>query len=58
MAIEGGWAGSAVEDLTGGVTTMLLGNCVLRKDKLWREMLGLDETHSEFVFALSASVTL
>lgn len=34
---------------------MMLGNCVLRKQKLWQEMIGVDEVNSEFVFALSAT---
>ncbi|RSL81992.1 hypothetical protein CEP52_017069 [Fusarium oligoseptatum] len=37
-ALDGGWAGTAVEDLTGGVTTVLAGDRVLRKERLWREM--------------------
>lgn len=44
-----------MEDLTGGVTTVMLGNCILRKDKLWREMVGVDQASNDFVFALSAS---
>ncbi|KPM36322.1 hypothetical protein AK830_g10250 [Neonectria ditissima] len=39
-ALDGGWAGTAVEDLTGGVTTVVAGNRVLRKERLWREMVG------------------
>jgi hypothetical protein len=34
---------------------MILANCVLRKDRLWREMLGVEEERNEFVFALSAT---
>ncbi|KAF4977565.1 hypothetical protein FZEAL_5936 [Fusarium zealandicum] len=55
QALDGGWAGTAVEDLTGGVTTVVAGNRVLRKDRLWREMLGSDCEDGEFVFGLSAS---
>ncbi|CAH0057488.1 unnamed protein product [Clonostachys solani] len=54
-AIEGGWSGSAVEDLTGGVTSMILSNRVLRKEKLWRELVEVDGENGEFVFGLSAS---
>ncbi|KAI8682544.1 Calpain catalytic domain-containing protein [Fusarium sp. Ph1] len=50
-ALDGGWAGTAVEDLTGGVTTVLAGDRVLRKERLWREMVGLGE--GDFVFNLS-----
>ncbi|KAI5458137.1 hypothetical protein BGZ63DRAFT_407440 [Mariannaea sp. PMI_226] len=55
-AIDGGWAGNAVEDLTGGVTTVVAGNRVLRKERLWREMVTSDGEDSEFVFGLSASM--
>jgi hypothetical protein len=50
-AISGGWSGEAVEDMTGGVTSTIPTNRVLRKDRLWREMTN---TEDEFVFALSA----
>ncbi|KAF9771918.1 hypothetical protein IL306_010387 [Fusarium sp. DS 682] len=53
-ALDGGWAGTAVEDLTGGVNTVVAGNRVLRKERLWREMLGSDGEDGEFVFGLSA----
>ncbi|KAM0264054.1 hypothetical protein ACHAPA_008426 [Fusarium lateritium] len=54
QALDGGWAGTAVEDLTGGVNTVVAGNRVLRKERLWREMLGSDGEDGEFVFGLSA----
>ncbi|KAL6920406.1 hypothetical protein ACHAPO_000734 [Fusarium lateritium] len=54
QSMEGGWAGTAVEDLTGGVATVVAGNRVLRKERLWREMLGSDGEDGEFVFGLSA----
>lgn len=54
QAIDGGWAGDAVEDLTGGVTTLIHADRVLRKDRLWREMLGVDNESGEFVFGVSA----
>ncbi|KAK0674419.1 putative calpain [Cercophora samala] len=50
-AISGGWSGEAVEDMTGGVTTTVAANRVLKKDKLWKELVNAD---GEFVFALSA----
>jgi len=50
-AISGGWSGEAVEDMTGGVTTTVCTNRVLKKDKLWKELAFAD---GEFVFALSA----
>ena len=49
-AIDGGWSGEAVEDLTGGVTSTIVTNRVLDKDRLWREMIN----KNDFVFALSA----
>ncbi|RSL99955.1 hypothetical protein CDV31_011986 [Fusarium ambrosium] len=54
QALEGGLSCHAVEDLTGGVATMMLANSVLRKDRLWREMLVSDTEDAEFVFSLSA----
>ncbi|KAL1871867.1 hypothetical protein VTK73DRAFT_1835 [Phialemonium thermophilum] len=50
-AISGGWSGEGVEDMTGGVTTTIATNRVLKKDKLWRELVNSD---GDFVFALSA----
>ena len=50
-AISGGWSGEAVEDMTGGVTTTVAANRVLKKDRLWKELVNSD---NEFVFALSA----
>jgi len=50
-AISGGYPGEAVEDMTGGVSTTVASNRVLRKDKLWKELVNAD---GEFVFALSA----
>ncbi|KAM0812698.1 hypothetical protein AB5N19_12689 [Seiridium cardinale] len=50
-AISGGSPGDAVEDMTGGVTTTLESNRVLRKDKLWKELVS---SEGEYVFALAA----
>jgi hypothetical protein len=49
-AISGGNSGEGVEDLTGGVNTVIKTNRVLRKDKLWRELANTD---GDFVFSLS-----
>ena len=54
-SIHGGWAGAGVEDLTGGVTTTLHGPSILRKDRLWRELLVSDKEGGEFVFSLSSA---
>lgn len=50
-AISGGIPGEAVEDLTGGVTTKVLTNRILDKDRLWNE---LKETGKEFVFSAAS----
>jgi hypothetical protein len=50
-AISGGYPGEGVEDMTGGVSTTVASNRVLRRDKLWRELVNAE---GEFVFSLSA----
>ncbi|KAK3344849.1 hypothetical protein B0H65DRAFT_508665 [Neurospora tetraspora] len=50
-AISGGWPGEGVEDMTGGVSAMLQSNRVLRKDKLWKELVN---SNGDFVFSCSA----
>ncbi|USP75545.1 hypothetical protein yc1106_02819 [Curvularia clavata] len=50
-AISGGFSGEAVEDLTGGVTTKILTNRVLSKEKLWKELLQVGK---EFLFSASS----
>jgi hypothetical protein len=50
-AIDFGHVGEGVEDMTGGVTTTIATNRVLRKDRLWRELSSSD---GQFVFGLSA----
>jgi len=50
-AIQGGDSGEAVEDLTGGVTTMLFTNKILSKERLWQELLNVNK---EFIFAASS----
>ncbi|KAL4749963.1 hypothetical protein BDW72DRAFT_194320 [Aspergillus terricola var. indicus] len=47
-AIEGGFVGEAVEDLTGGVTSDLLTSNILDKDKFWNEELM--QVNREFLF--------
>ncbi|KXJ89257.1 hypothetical protein Micbo1qcDRAFT_165318 [Microdochium bolleyi] len=54
-AISGGWSGEAVEDMTGGVTTTVASNRVLRKDALWKELQSSGD--GDFVFAVSAMGT-
>jgi hypothetical protein len=50
-AISGGIAGEGVEDLTGGVTTKVLTNRILSKERLWKELL---EVNKHFLFAASS----
>jgi hypothetical protein len=50
-AIAGGSPGEAVEDMTGGVTTTIMTNKILNKQKLWKELLN---ENKEFVFAASS----
>jgi hypothetical protein len=50
-AIAGGNPGEAVEDMTGGVTTTLMTNKILSKQKLWKELVN---ENKEFVFAASS----
>jgi hypothetical protein len=53
-SIYGGYPGEAVEDMTGGVSTTIASNRVLRKDKLWKELVNAD---GEFVFSMVAFQT-
>lgn len=43
QAIEGGFAGEGVEDLTGGIATYIASEDVLDKDKLWSELLQVND---------------
>ena len=48
-AIEGGWTGEAIEDLTGGVTTELFATDILDKEQFWRdEILNVND---KFLFS-------
>ena len=51
QAIEGGITGEGIEDLTGGVSTVLYPEHVLDKDKLWEEIL---ECNNSFLFGCSS----
>jgi hypothetical protein len=50
-AISGGWSGEAVEDLTGGVTTKILTDRILSKERLWKELL---QVNNQFLFSASS----
>ncbi|KAJ5129614.1 uncharacterized protein N7515_005653 [Penicillium bovifimosum] len=47
-AIEGGFVGEAIEDLTGGVTSEVLSSNILDKDRFWKEELM--KVNTEFLF--------
>ncbi|KAF3388884.1 Calpain-type cysteine protease ADL1 [Penicillium rolfsii] len=47
-AIEGGFVGEAIEDLTGGVTSEILSSNILDKDRFWSEELM--KVNEEFLF--------
>lgn len=44
----------AIEDLTGGVTTVVASNSILYKQRLWSELLSSGVDGRDFVFALSS----
>ena len=50
-AIQGGDSGEAVEDMTGGVSVTIYTNRILSKEKLWRELLNVNQ---EFIFVASS----
>lgn len=47
-AIEGGFVGEGIEDLTGGVTSEVLSSNILDKDRFWTEELM--KVNEEFLF--------
>lgn len=47
-AIEGGFVGEGIEDLTGGVTSEILSSNILDKDRFWNEELM--KVNEEFLF--------
>lgn len=47
----GGISGEGVEDLTGGVNTVVMTNRILSKERLWKELL---EVNKQFLFAASS----
>lgn len=60
-ALSGGWCSEGMEDLTGGVSTTVVANRVLDKERLWKELAGgsgtanneRSEGMNDFVFGLS-----
>ncbi|KAI1494177.1 hypothetical protein F5X96DRAFT_676631 [Biscogniauxia mediterranea] len=53
-AIEGGFTGEGIEDLTGGVTTELYSTDILDKEHFWREELM--KVNDEFLFGCSTGM--
>lgn len=43
QALDYGWAGTAVEDLTGGITTVIQSDRVLSEERLWYDMVSQKE---------------
>ena len=43
-----------MEDLTGGITTIIASSSILHKERLWRELLSSGTQSGEFVFGLSS----
>lgn len=52
-AIEGGFTGEGIEDLTGGVTTELFTTDILDKERFWQELMRVNE---EFLFGCSTGL--
>jgi len=53
-AIEGGFVGEAIEDLTGGVTSEVLSSNILDKDRFWTE--DLMKVNEEFLFGCGTGI--
>ncbi|PVH99308.1 cysteine proteinase [Periconia macrospinosa] len=51
-SIETGFSGEGVEDITGGVNTAIMTHSVLNKDKLWEELLNVNQ---DFLFSATSN---
>ncbi|RFN51410.1 hypothetical protein FIE12Z_4321 [Fusarium flagelliforme] len=54
QALDGGWTGAAMEDLTGGITNVIASNSILYKERLWDELLCSRSDDGHLIFALSS----
>ncbi|RFU77601.1 calpain family cysteine protease [Trichoderma arundinaceum] len=52
-AIEGGYGGEGIEDLTGGVTSEIFTTDILDKEHFWKELLKVNQ---DFLFGCSTGV--
>lgn len=57
MAIEGGYVGEAIEDLTGGVTTEVFATDILDEDKFWHQEIMQVNKHFLFGCAQGGGIT-
>lgn len=53
-SLSGGWIGEALEDLSGGVTTELLGSDILDLDAFWDDELS--KVNQEFLFGCATGL--
>jgi hypothetical protein len=53
-SLTGGWIGEGLEDLSGGVTTELLGSDILDLDGFWDNELS--KVNQEFMFGCSTGI--
>ncbi|KAL2196433.1 hypothetical protein P885DRAFT_37678 [Corynascus similis CBS 632.67] len=52
-AIEGGWTGEGIEDLTGGITAELFTADILDKEQFWQDLMRVNK---DFLFSCSTGL--